>query len=400
MRLLRQFIVTSLMAMLFVFGGPPSHAEVKKGDGDWSADFGTSGLAIHTPGDHLSLEFGGRFHFDAVSIDDDVTTFRDDADIRRLRFDVTGEVLNDWRFKVDVDVGGTSTGFKNVWVSYRGFDKVELKGGNFAAPFSMEDLMSSNAIPMMERSLAQALAPGFLVGGGAQAYGDHWTVSGGYFFNPIDFDPQFNSESGESVMGRVTFAPVRSRKRLLHFGLGVERRDLDGGVASRVRSRPEIGLATNSLVNTRALMGVDKFTNVNGELALMYGPFLVQGQYIRRFNDAPALGDPEFDGGYILASWVVTGESRRYSRRSGVFGSVKPNSEFGAIEIVGRYSMLDLNDGSITGGEEENVSIGVNWYIGKNIRLMGNYIHAKAEPNKNLVRESLDAVQGRLQVNF
>lgn len=382
------------------FGASPSFGEDEDNDNDWDVDFGNSGFGISTPGDELSLELGGRIHLDAVSIDQGVTPFQDEADIRRLRFDASVTVYRDWRFKIDADVGGTSTGFKNVWVAYRGFDNIELKGGNYIAPFSMEDMMSSNAIPMMERSLAHALAPGFLVGGGAKAYGDHWTVSAGYFLNPIDFDPEFNIESGESIMARVTFAPVRQRTNLIHFGIGVERRDLDKGVDWRVRTRPEIGLATNSLVNTRVLSDVDAYTNVNGEAAFMHGPFLVQGQYIRRFTDAPLLDDPNFDGGYIMASWILTGESRRYSRSNGVLGTVRPKSGFGAVEIVARYSMLDLSDGAVTGGEEENFSVGVNWYFGRNVRLMGNYVHAKAEPNKNGVNENLDAIQGRVQVNF
>lgn len=369
-------------------------------DGDWDVDFGNSGFEIASPDGDFRLQFGGRLHLDAMKVYEGVTPFQDEADIRRLRVDVSGRIFKDWRFKVDGDVGGTSPGFKNVWLAYRGFDNMEFKGGNFIAPFSMEDMMSSNAIPMMERSLAQALAPGFLVGGGAKYWGDHWTVTAGYFLNPIDFDPQFNTESGQSFAGRVTYAPIRRRHHLIHFGVGVERRDLDNGVVSKVRALPELGLAENSLINTGSLVGINSFTNVNGEAVFMEGPFMVAGQYIKRFNNAAALGDPNFDGGYVLASWVLTGESRRYSRRSGMLGGIRPKSEFGAIELVGRYSMLDLNDGLVTGGEEQNLSVGVNWYLGRNLRLMGNYVHGKASPNKNGVNESLDALQGRIQIYF
>lgn len=390
-------ICTSLCVAALVSANSPAQAQ----DDDWDVDFGSKGLTFSTAGDELELEFGGRLHLDTVAFDNDVTVFQDKSDIRRLRVDVSGRLFDgDWRFKVDGDVGGISSGLKNVWVSYRGLEGFEFKGGNYIAPFSMEDMMSSNTMSAMERSLAQALAPGFLVGGSAKAFGDNWTVTAGYFFNPISFDPLQNTDSGESVVARATFAPVRSRHRVIHLGAAVERRSLDAGVNNRVRTLPEAGLAKSRLADTRLISGVESYVNIGAEAGVMYGPFTLTGQYIVRKNNAPLLNDPDFNGGYVQAAWVITGESRRYSRTSGVFGGVRPKNKLGAIEVVGRYSMIDLNDQTITGGEEENLTAGVNWYIGRNVRFMANYVRAKASPNRDGVNETVNIVQGRAQLYF
>ncbi len=384
-----------------LFAAAVAVAPALAGDEDWEVDFGEKGLNISTAGDELELEFGGRLHLDIVEFDDDITIFEDKSDIRRLRVDVSGRLFDgDWRFKVDRDIGGTSPGFKNVWASYRGLEGFEFKGGNFIAPFSMEDMMSSNEISSMERSLSQAFAPGFLVGGAAKAFGDKWTITAGYFFNPISFDPQFNTDAGESFVARATFAPVRERHNIIHFGAAIERRSLDAGVGTRVRTLPEAGLAKSRLVDTRLIADVENFTNIGVEAGFMHGPFTVTSQYIIRKNDAPLLNDPDFYGGYVQAALVITGESRRYSRTSGVFGGVRPKEKFGAIEVVGRYSMIDLNDQAITGGEEENLTAGVNWYLGRNIRFMANYVRSKAAPNRDGVNETNNIVQGRAQLNF
>jgi len=362
--------------------------------------FDEKGLTLDVAGDDLTLNLGGRLHLDAASYDDELTLFDDDARVRRARLELGGRVLKDWRFRVDYELSSLGRGFKNAWLSYEGIDHVELRGGNFIAPFSMEDLESSNSVPAMERSLAQALAPGFLVGGAATVYDKHWSLSGGYFFNPISQDPVVNNDSGESIMARGTFAPLNTKRETLHFGAAIERRNLDAGVATRVGTFPESGIANARLIDTGALAGVDSFVNYGAEAAIRHRNFLLRGQYIVRDNDAPLLGDPKFKGGYAEISWVLTGEQRGYSEKSGVFTAVRPKSKFGAIELVGRISALDLSDGLVAGGEETDYLAGVNWYFTRNFRILGNYVHAKASPNLGGLNESTDIYQARAQLSF
>lgn len=362
--------------------------------------FDEKGLTLDVAGDDFTLNLGGRLHVDAASYDDDLTLFTDDARVRRARLELGGRVLKNWRFRVDYELSSLGEGFKNAWLAYDGIDGTEFRGGNFIAPFSMEDLESSNSLPAMERSLAQALAPGFLVGGEAKIYRRHWSLTGGYFFNPISQDPVVNNDSGESIIARATLAPLNSGRQTLHFGAAFERRNLDAGVPTRVRTFPESGIADARLVDTGALAGVDSFINIGAEAAYRYRNFMLRGQYIVRDNDAPLLGDPKFNGGYAEASWVLTGEKRGYSEKNGIFSAVRPKSKFGAVELVGRFSMLDLNDGLVAGGEEKDYLAGVNWYLGRNFRIMGNYVHAKATPNRNGFDESTDIYQARAQLSF
>jgi phosphate-selective porin OprO/OprP len=113
----------------------------------------------------------------------------------------------------------------------------------------------------------------------------------------------------------------------------------------------------------------------NIEAAVTAGPFSVQGEYLgSRLTQQAGFGELDFYGWYVFASWFPTGGSRNYFPDEGIFGYPKVKSKYGELELAVRYSMVDLTDGLIKGGTEKNISLGVNWYLSRHIRLMANYI--------------------------
>ncbi|MEQ1610692.1 MAG: porin [Hyphomonadaceae bacterium] len=369
-------------------------------DSDVDTDFDSDGFSIESGDTKLSI--GGRLHLDTVAIESDSIQFADDTDIRRLRINATLDLGKDWRIKLDGDVGGLSPGIYNAWIAYRGLKDFEFKFGSFIAPFNNENMMSSNNMKFIERGLPSELSPNFLLGASAAYEGKNWSVIGGYFTNPIEDEELTNRDDGKSFVLRGVFAPIEKRREVLHFAVAAERRELDSGATSRVRAVPEFALTRQALLDTTTLGGVEAYTNLNIEAAYMNGPFLVQVQQVTRSNDAPLLGDPEFKGMSVQAAWVITGERQRYSLGGGTFGEVRPDKDnaLGAWEIAARYSTLDLTDGGVIGGEQENWTVGVNWYVNRNVRVSANYVDAKAEPNRLGAADNPSAVMGRLQVAF
>ena len=66
------------------------------------------------------------------------------------------------------------------------------------------------------------------------------------------------------------------------------------------------------------------------------------------------------------------------------------NGGAGAWEVAVRYSNLDLNDEDILGGDVDDLTVGLNWYINQYVRLSANYVsvlnvsggaHDDDEPN-------------------
>ena len=79
---------------------------------------------------------------------------------------------------------------------------------------------------------------------------------------------------------------------------------------------------------------------------------------------------------------MLTGEVRPYDRHLRAFGMVEPAVPFaprerhrrrGAFEIGARYSYLDLDGGGGGGGRDHAVSVGLNWYWNRHVRVMADY---------------------------
>ena len=138
------------------------------------------------------------------------------------------------------------------------------------------------------------------------------------------------------------------------------------------------------------------------EAAVVYGPLSIQTEYMVMSVDRRGFEDPVFSGGYIYASYFLTGEYRPYKMTDGEFDRVKPRKNFsiegkglGAWEVAFRYSTMDLNDKSVNGGFLRDFTWGLNWYLNPNTRVMLNYIYADEQP----IGEA-DIIQARFQFDF
>ncbi|MDQ3960329.1 MAG: porin [Pseudomonadota bacterium] len=197
--------------------------------------------------------------------------------------------------------------------------------------------------------------------------GDNWTVSTGIFGDTVT--TQNSDDEGMGAAARMT------------TGRLVDTRDIPGGV--------------------------NYYTLLGGELAVVYGPLLFQSEYIRAEVNRDLGGDLDFDGYYAYASWFLTGESRNYKPDKGVFDLIVPkrpsslkSGGLGAWEIGVRFSEIDLNDSAINGGEEQNLTVGLNWYPNAFLRLMANYVDVLDLEDGLHDGEAIELLQLRAQLVY
>ncbi|MDZ7649560.1 MAG: porin [Cytophagales bacterium] len=75
---------------------------------------------------------------------------------------------------------------------------------------------------------------------------------------------------------------------------------------------------------------------------------------------------------------MVTGEMRPYRKRSGIFDPVpvsKPigYKAWGTPEVGVRYSMIQMNQSNIAGGDMRTFSWGANWWLTQKVQFGAYY---------------------------
>ncbi|MEJ2274024.1 MAG: porin [Woeseiaceae bacterium] len=309
------------------------------------------------------------------------------GEIRGLRFGVIG-TLNmfdkPWVYTIFGATNAFDKGFNEEGLDdFSWFDwrvdvpfvaNTVLSIGKQKEPISGERVQSMIYNHMHERTaVADALMPSRNVGivwngAGSLPYST-WAV--GVFNDWFDADQDFD-ESATQYIGRATWAPLRTddESSVLHLGIGYRYSDAKEGF--RFRTEPEFNQAplyvdTGFDVPT-GVLSADNLQTWNAELSWRRGPLWLASEYTNTAVDNPDLANPSFDGYWIGASWVLTGEMRPYNKKSGTFGSVPIARTVyqggkGAWEVSGRWSTIDLSDGLVEGGEMDIASLGVSWWL-------------------------------------
>jgi phosphate-selective porin OprO/OprP len=145
-------------------------------------------------------------------------------------------------------------------------------------------------------------------------------------------------------------------------------------------TRPESTIAP-VLYDTGSILDVDTLDRGGLETAWSDGRRTVQAEFVYTRVNRASLPDLRFWGAYIQASLLLSDDVRRYGRRAGAFGRIVPrrpldpgDGHWGAVEVVGRISALDLDDEEIRGGRAINVTAGVSWFPYTRVRLSANYV--------------------------
>jgi len=252
----------------------------------------------------------------------------------------------------------------------------ELTMGKIKEPFSYEMVGDAANIPHVERLMnpffasrniglrldntlfAQRMTWSFGV------YNDWWT-------SDLEFD-----KSGTQVDGRVTgLAWIDgSGRRYLHLGSAWRHNGADDGKL-RFRGRPESNV-TDYYVDTGSL-AADHADHLGFEALWNEGPFSITAEYVNAYVDSPQTGDPSFRGYYATGAVVLTGEHRPYDRKVGYARRVLPTGRWGALELVGRYGLVDLDDQQVSGGVMQKWYAGVNWWANRRWRVSAGYGRAR-----------------------
>lgn len=365
---------------------------------------------IESADGQYSFQPTGRVHLDASFFDDDASDRSSNGNIRRGRLGFKGKLGEDFKYKTEVDFSEEGVGLKDVALTYTGLDAFDIKIGHHKPTFGFENNTSSNYIMTMERSTAtNAFTRGEMIGANLLGGGDSWSWALGVF-NESGGNSDTGDDEDISVDGRLTTNVLalvdEDTNNVLHVGAGASLRNPTGNV--RFRARP-VGDGAN-IIDTGNFGSVENVSVYNAELGAVFGPVTLQTEYFTAdVSRDGGNSDAGFDGYFGQLGWFITGETRPYKSSTGKFGRVKPNNPFdirnggtGAVELVAAYAKTDLNDrgAGILGGESDTATLGVNWHLTDNIRLMGNIVAIDTDENASVANDDPTLYNFRAQWDF
>jgi len=402
-----------------------------------------NGFFLESPGGDFRMQIGGYTQLDWAVTDPDnavqksfkIPGIGTGVEFRRARLALSGNVFKNIDYKFEYDFAeqtGGQPSFKDVYVGMSDIPLVQyVRVGHYKEPFSLEELTPDNFTTFQERGLNNAFtqptsnvsASGTDRNTGITIYQTYFNqrmeVAAGGFRATDNFGDGFGSDSPYDITARISGLPAyEAGDNLVHLGFSYKHqfRHYTKSFQDTLdyASRPESHLFPANLVNT-GQVPTDGDDLIDPEIALVRGPLSFQAEYTWAFFDQSNLActsatactasqkpDLQYNGGYLEASYFLTGESRAsfYRTNFGTFDRVIPISNFnvdgshwGAWQLAARISRLDLTSKNIHGGVLDDVTAGVNWYLNPLMRITVNYVWAHREE----IGDS-NIVEGRFQL--
>ncbi|MBM4200017.1 MAG: hypothetical protein FJ189_01860 [Gammaproteobacteria bacterium] len=292
------------------------------------------------------------------------------------------------------NAGGDGTiGIRDAFIQYTGWEYGKFTLGQSKQPFSYQQMMSSNDMPFMERSLEYEFTNRSVnraVGFRYDIGGEQWGFSTGLYGDTATRQASGTTpadDEGWGAAARLTAAPIYTPDTLLHVGTSVAYREpRDGDQALRYRIAPSAIDHVNYL-DTGNLANVNNSNFFNAEATGAWGPLSFEGEYnatwVNRYN---GFGDGFMSGYHFDLIYGLTGESRAsfYNAEQGVIRKLRPNQNFdlaggwGAWELKARIMYVNMNslgDPGNTGGSELASTFGFNWHWNDWARFMVDWTH-------------------------
>ncbi|MGA1826394.1 MAG: OprO/OprP family phosphate-selective porin [bacterium] len=316
-----------------------------------------------------------------------------ETELRRASLTFKSEIDNDWAAELEICLSDDDEGPEadDAFITFTGWDTAALIIGQTKEPFGLEELTSSKYTTTIERSMATAaFAPGAHPGIGVSAERQQFTWAIGIY----EVADRKEKRDTYAVTGRLTFAPWVKKQRVMHLGVSGSLRNLDGE-KHKIKENAEVHTAEEIVISPE--IPADRLILSAFEACWIWGPFSFQTEYMRASVKAPDDLVAFYGGYYAQGSYFVTGEIRPYKK--GGFKEIEPQSSLGALEMVCRYSALDVRDRG-RGDAAINVTLGMNYYSNKHVRIMINYIHTTLKGDIPENEKKAKAISYRLQYSF
>lgn len=376
---------------------------------------GANGFSFGSADSNFVVALHGVLQVDSRTFEqNDKVPGNDSILLRRARPILSGTVYHDFDFLFVPEFGGgtpgasssaTTPSIYDAYVNYRYAPEFQIQAGKFKAPVGLEQLQADVNLSLNERSLVTDLVPNRDLG--FELHGD---IAGGVLsyaagiFNGVG-DARNSSNIGfqddREFDGRLFIQPFKQTdlKPLQNLGFGVGGSWGDSSITNTLGlpnttggSQP--GYFTDGqqqfFAYTNGVVAAHTHWRLSPQGYYYYGPLSLMGEYaisdqqVQRTvgTNSNFNADLQNTAWEISGGWVLTGEDATFTGVTPKHPFDPHNGQWGALQVVGRYAALDIDNAAFplfanpaSASEARAWSLGLNWYLNKNIRVNASYSH-------------------------
>jgi phosphate-selective porin OprO/OprP len=359
---------------------------------------GGNGFSFASGDSNFVAQLHGVVQFDSRSFfNDGGVNGNDGFLLRRARPIFSGTVFHDFDYNFTPDFGGSTVQIQDAYLNYRYSPWFQVQAGKFKSPIGLEHLVADKDTLFNERSLVTTLVPNRDIG--LDLHGDLFGGVASYAVGVFNGAPDYSStttnlsfQDDKAFVGRVFFQPWKNTGVNALRGLGF------GVAGSYEANHPNTNSATG-LTPGYTTDGQQKFftyspgVNASGaqwrlspQAYYYYGPLGLLAEYVvsdQQVKKAASHADLQNRAWEISGSWLLTGEDASYAGVTPLHPFDPRNNQWGAWQLVARYGELNVDRHAFTGSVfadptksasgAQAWSVGLNWYLNKNIRANLSY---------------------------
>ena len=391
--------------------------------------YGNAGSGLRWNGGKSEIRLAGFVQADTRTYFDDAANFgNDDFFVRRIQPSLEIKLNKTHSFLIMPSLS-SALGILDVYWQGNFAKPFNIRAGKFKSPFGLERLQSATALAFNERAFPTNLAPNREIG--AQIFGDIlWDTTEyqiGLFSGMVDNSSGlrdsviYSNHSGIDFVARIFSHPFKHTAAPLLQGLGL------GMAYSYGTQQGSAQPGENHLSSfispgqqqiaayVRGAFADGSRERIGPQLYYHYGPLGVLGEYTLSQQNVQfgTVNDKVSNDAYqIQLSWVLFNGDASFRRiRPHQPLTLENISSLGAVQLAGRYSILDLDDKAFAHGlfnpdravsKAQDFGIGINWYLNRNIKFQLDYnqTHFTGGARGGASRPDEKVLFSRMQIAF
>ena len=395
---------------------------------------GAGGLTIRSADTNFVMRIRGYIQADARFYPDDAAAAapNDTFLLRRVRPIIEGTVWDKFDYRLMLDFGSNLSlssandpFVQDAYFNWRLFPELQIQGGKFKEPVSLERLQSGSNLLFVERAYTSQLAPnrdvGFMLQG--DLFDARLSYAAGAFNGTSDGgSSDFEAADDEKdIAARIFANPFKDSKidalRGLGFGVAGTFGNQEGPLRGYVSAGQQTMFSWNPAnvgTNSVSVVADGEHWRIAPQAYYYYGAFGIFGEYVIsnqkvRKNNPTQFGRFQNTAWTVSASYFLTGEENSFKTVTPKRPFSLSNGGWGAVEIAARVQGIDIDNGifplyanpATSATKATTWGVGVNWYLNKNFKLNLDYENTEFEGGTSpLLARGEQVILTRAQVSF